>query len=171
MSAGTQEEVAKPAPAADTTSVVPEATDISPASTTSTESIGKSKEVFRAFAFAGGGFDTAMQLGVAHAMVVSQRQAPDIVVGISTGAMNAVTLAEVLQAAGKDLTGPCAREAQVTRLRKILHEYRQAPGALINAILPDGYEVNFSSALRPIRLPIHPKDAQKLLAPGPASST
>ena len=95
-----------------------------------------------------------MQLGVVHALLVSGRRAPDVVVGISAGAVNAVTLAEVLQA-GNGLEGEAVRDAQVTRFRKLLEEYAEAPGELIRSLRPDMYEIGFRSALRPIELPIH----------------
>ncbi len=124
------------------------------ASAPSEQRIGTPGQEVRAFAFAGGGFDTAMQLGVAHALLVSRRQAPDVVVGISAGAVNAVTLAEILQA-GQNLPDPQARLAQITLFRKFLNEYQEAPGALLRSILPDAYEVNFNQGLRPVELPIH----------------
>lgn len=116
--------------------------------------IGEEGQVVRCFAFAGGGLDTIMQLGVVHALMVSGRRAPDVVVGISAGAVNAVTLAEVLQA-GKNLPPQAARAAQVTCFRKLLKEYQEAPGVMIRSLLPDPYEIGFRSALRPIELPIH----------------
>src|SRR6266699_4286144 len=61
-------------------------------------SIGRPGKPIRVLAFAGGGFDTAMQLGVVHALLVSRARAPDIVIGCSAGAVSAVALAEVLQA-------------------------------------------------------------------------
>ena len=58
----------------------------------------------RALAFPGGGFDTAMQLGVAHAILVARGVPPDYVVGISAGALNATALAEILQANPSELS-------------------------------------------------------------------
>jgi len=52
--------------------------------------LGKPGQPVRALAFSGGLFDTAMQLGVAHALLVSRAEPPDIAVGVSTGAVNAV---------------------------------------------------------------------------------
>ncbi len=60
--------------------------------------IGRDGDAIRALTFAGGAFDTVMQLGVAHAFCVSQAKAPDAVVGLSAGSIHAVALAEVLQA-------------------------------------------------------------------------
>jgi predicted acylesterase/phospholipase RssA len=52
----------------------------------------------RVFAFAGGALDTVIQLGITHALLVSKGKAPDVVAGVSAGAINAVALAEILQA-------------------------------------------------------------------------
>jgi len=60
--------------------------------------IGEPGQPIRAIAFAGGGFDTAMQLGVIHALLVARAKLADVVVGASAGAINAVAMAEVLQA-------------------------------------------------------------------------
>lgn len=60
--------------------------------------IGKAGEPLRVLAFAGGGLDTIMQLGVTHALLVFKGQAPDVVAGVSGGAIQAVALAEILQA-------------------------------------------------------------------------
>ncbi|HJU06241.1 MAG TPA: patatin-like phospholipase family protein, partial [Nitrospiraceae bacterium] len=47
--------------------------------------VGRSGEPVFALAFRGGGFDTIMQLGVIHALMVSERRAPDAVAGVSAG--------------------------------------------------------------------------------------
>ena len=60
--------------------------------------IGKDGLPIRAVAFSSGGFDTAMQLGLVHAILTIQGKAPDAAVGCSAGAVNAVALAEILQA-------------------------------------------------------------------------
>ena len=60
--------------------------------------IGHPGRHVRVVAFSSGGFDTAMHLGVVHAMLVAQARAPDLVAGVSAGAINAAALAEVLQA-------------------------------------------------------------------------
>ncbi|MDJ0655682.1 MAG: patatin-like phospholipase family protein [Xanthomonadales bacterium] len=60
--------------------------------------IGKEKEFVRALNFSGSAFDTVMQLGVAHALLVIQGRAPDIITGVSAGAIQAAAVAEILQA-------------------------------------------------------------------------
>ncbi len=108
----------------------------------------------RAFAFAGGGFDTAMQLGVAHALLVSRSAAPDYVAGISAGAINAAALAEILQA-GQELPAGARRDVQVDTFRKFLTSFEEVPGELLRSILPDTFEINATRPLDPVQLPIH----------------
>ena len=104
---------------------------------------------FRAFAFTGG-FDAVVQLGVAHALLVSRGSAPDAVVGVSGGAVNAAALAEILQAGDV--------QAQVDQLRKFLDSYQKIPGEVVRSILPDAFEINAVKPLQPIELPIHFKE-------------
>ncbi len=61
-------------------------------------SLGRDKCTVRTLNFAGGAFDSIMQIGVAHALLVIQGRAPDAVVGVSVGAVNAAAIAEILQA-------------------------------------------------------------------------
>jgi predicted acylesterase/phospholipase RssA len=109
----------------------------------------------RALAFSGGAFDTIMQLGAAHALLVADAAAPDYVVGVSAGAINAAALAEILQA-GHGL--PNRTDAQVDTLRKFLNAYREVPGELMDAIVPDALEILAKDPLAPLRTPIHPKE-------------
>lgn len=74
--------------------------------------------------------------------------------GISVGAVNAVALAEILQA-GKALAGKDRLAAQVARFLEFLEAYRDAPGTVLRGIIPDAYETNFRQALKPISLPRH----------------
>lgn len=108
----------------------------------------------RALAFAGGGFDTAMQLGVVHALLVASGAAPDYVGGISAGAVNAAALAEILQA-GQGLSADDRRAVRVDRLRRFLNSYQELPADLLRSILPDAYEINARRPLLPPKLPIH----------------
>jgi predicted acylesterase/phospholipase RssA len=124
------------------------------------KAIGRRGEPVRALAFAAGGYNTALQLGVAHALLVSRGQAPDIVVGVSAGAVNAVALAEVLQAGGK-ATGPEKLAAQVAKFRQVLEAFRSSPELLLSAMLPDPYEVNAQRALPPAVLPMVAKDERE----------
>ncbi|HSP15325.1 MAG TPA: patatin-like phospholipase family protein [Thermoanaerobaculia bacterium] len=108
----------------------------------------------RALAFGGGGFDTIMQLGVAHALLVTQGKAPDHVVGISAGAINAAALAEILQAGG-DQSEPGRAAMKARRLREFLDAYLEFPALLLNSVLPDTFEINAKTPLKPVELPIH----------------
>lgn len=101
----------------------------------------------RVLAFAGGGFDTAMQLGVTHALMVSRGSPPDMVIGCSAGAINAVALAEVFQAGDET--------ARVARYRRIFEGYMNAPGKIAHATRPDAFQVDTERPLAPIELPIH----------------
>src|SRR5690349_4906691 len=76
--------------------------------------IQSSGQRLRALSFAGGGADTVNQFGFTHALLVAKAQPPDLVAGISAGAINAVMLAEILQAGQCSLAQP-DRAAQVTR--------------------------------------------------------
>lgn len=134
--------------------------------------IGKDGLPVRAIAFSSGGFDTAMQLGVVHAILTIQGKAPDAVVGCSAGAINAVGLAEILQA-GIDPTldqGWAAlppatqtrlledrQRARVSRFRQILDAYLNARGELGRAFSPDTLQVEARKPLAPLELPIHDK--------------
>src|SRR5687768_3844204 len=59
----------------------------------------KTKEIF-ALSFGPGAFDTMVQLGVTHALLVSRRRPPDVVLGLSAEAANAVALGEVFAEEG-----------------------------------------------------------------------
>jgi hypothetical protein len=125
--------------------------------------IGRPGEDVLALAFAGGGFDTAMQLGVIHALLVSNGKQPDVVVGISAGAVNAAALAEILQA-GDNLPKEAEDErlaARVARFREVLDVYQQSPDLLYRSLLPDPYEVEFHKPLQPVDLPIHHKQERE----------
>ena len=101
---------------------------------------------FRALAFTGG-YDAVVQLGLVHALLVSSGSAPDAVVGVSGGAVNAAALAEILQAGDT--------QARVDKLRKFLDSYLKIPGEILGSILPDAFEINAREPLKPIELPIH----------------
>jgi predicted acylesterase/phospholipase RssA len=87
-----------------------------------------------------------MQLGVIHALMVSDRRAPDAIAGVSAGALNAAAMAEVLRE---------PREQQVGRLREFLNAYRDAPREFRMAFLPDTYELEAQRPLESLKLPIH----------------
>lgn len=132
--------------------------------------IGEDGLPVRAIAFSSGGFDTAMQLGVVHAILTIQGKAPDAVVGCSAGAVNAVALAEILQA-GSDPqverdwdTLPAAQQqrrledrqrSRISRFRQILDAYLNARGEMVRAFAPDTLQVEARQPLAPLELPIH----------------
>jgi len=95
-----------------------------------------------------------MQLGVAHALLVCRGAAPDYAVGVSAGAINAAALAEILQA-GDKLPPEAQLAARIEKLRQFLNAYREIPQNLLDAILPDTFEVNDNQPLTPLELPIH----------------
>src|SRR5262249_24662137 len=110
--------------------------------------VGRPRRPVRALAFSGGGYDPALQLGVTHALLVSRGKAPDVVVGVSAGAANAVALAEILQAGGP-ARGHEKLLAQVSRFRQVLEAFREAPGSLLRSVLPDPYPIAAPNPLPP----------------------
>jgi predicted acylesterase/phospholipase RssA len=144
--------------------------------------IGHADKVVRIINFAGGGFNTLMQLGVAHALVVTQGRAPDAIVGMSAGAANATALADVLQAGEKEEAAfldehnakgndPAAQwsalkdaeqkkalqalrmKARVKRLRFFIDAAQRAPREILDALLPDAYQIDSHDPLRPLEQP------------------
>lgn len=115
---------------------------------------GSKPRRLRALAFAGGAFDTIMQMGVVHALLVSRGKAPDHVVGISAGAVNAAALAEVLQA-GRGLGSRERLVERVRKLREILDTYLELPRRFVSSALPDAFEINAKRPLKPLELPVH----------------
>ena len=151
--------------------------------------IGRDGEPIRAVAFSSGGFDTAMQLGLVHALLTIQGRAPDAVVGVSAGAVNAAALAEILQAGvdpavalnidlksqnktkldqelqkSDDDLVQAAKERQgirVARFRQFLEAYLSAPGELGRAFMLDTLQVESGKPLRPLELPVHHEKERK----------
>lgn len=136
--------------------------------------IGRPNDDIRALNFSSGGFDTLMQLGVIHALVVVHGRAPDIVTGLSAGALHAAALAEVLQAGEEDeralrkqfkATKPSPSEqdeetvqrlrllARVKRLREFIEAAQRSPERLLDAVLPDAYQIDVGSPLHPLQQP------------------
>ena len=119
----------------------------------SADTIGHDGEPVFALSFPGGVFDTVVQLGVVHALLTSGRRAPDVVAGISVGAINATALAEILQEP--------TPERQVARFRAFLNAYRAAPGTFARNLMPDPYEVDAQAPLKSLELPLHaPRDRE-----------
>jgi predicted acylesterase/phospholipase RssA len=116
--------------------------------------IGRPNEPLRVLSFASGGFETVRQLGAVHALLVSGRCAPDLVIGSSAGAVNAVAAAEILQAGKLDAPKWEQLEARVARFREVFESYQNCPGDLAAAMLPDTYEIDVHRPLEQLRLPI-----------------
>ena len=115
---------------------------------------------FRIFAFHGGGLDTVMQLGIAHALLLAEgriagKRPLDMIAGISAGAINAVALAEILQAGDASDSTEQRLAAQVARLLEFLEGYRNAPATVLRGFLPDLYETTHRQALKSVVLPRH----------------
>lgn len=138
-----------------------------PASSEHAPRIGRTGQPVRALVFAGGLFDSVMQLGVTHALLVSRACPPDVVVGVSTGAVNAVALADIMQAGStltdsdKTVEDGMRMEARVARFRQVLDAYRQSHEDVFNAFVPDVYQVDGHRPLEPTRLPIHNREERR----------
>jgi predicted acylesterase/phospholipase RssA len=120
--------------------------------------IGRKNQPIRVLTFSSGGVDTAMQLGVTHALLVMRAEAPDVVLGVSAGAVNAVALAEILQAGppgqpSSDGLEPL--EPRVARFRQILEDFQNCPTDLLDAMLPDAYQIDAQKPVKTLRLPVH----------------
>lgn len=130
---------------------------------TTNEPGGVKKRRRRALLFVGGGVDTAMQLGVAHALLVSGGAPPDYVLGVSAGAVNAAAVAEVLQAGPpglpreeqEKLSAAARLPFQVDKLRNFIETYLELPATLFDSLLPDSLEILAREPLTPLELPIH----------------
>jgi predicted acylesterase/phospholipase RssA len=117
------------------------------------------KRPYRVISFPGAGLDTVMQMGVVHAFLVTRRKAPDMVAGISVGAITATALGEVLQAnAGANASTAEDEEVRVARFSDLLEAFRNAPSTLLKGFLPDPLETNSARALKPVELPRHFKE-------------
>jgi predicted acylesterase/phospholipase RssA len=126
-----------------------------------TEPIGSAGQVVRVLTFGGGGFDTVVQLGATHAFVVSDAAPPDVVIGISVGAVQAAAMAEVLKAdeSVRKTSNSVAlyREARMSRFREFLYECQEMPSRLRDSLLPDAYEADAGMALEPHHQASHEK--------------
>jgi predicted acylesterase/phospholipase RssA len=117
------------------------------------------KRPYRIFSFPGAGFDTVMQMGVVHAMLVTRRRAPEMVAGISVGAITATALGEVLRATGgSEGSSKQDEEVRVARFSELLEAFRNAPSTVLKGFLPDPLETNAAFALKPVELPRHFKE-------------
>ena len=123
--------------------------------------MGADGEYVRAMSFSGSGFDSVMQLGVTHALLVIRGKAPDIVVGISAGAVQAAALAEILQEGDKNSLDAlhesvasgaledfdpydyrAVLQARVRRFREVVESYYRAPEELFDTAIPNAYQID-----------------------------
>jgi len=107
---------------------------------------------FRVFSFPGAGLDTVLHMGLVHAMLVTRRKAPDMVAGISVGAITATALADVLHTGQGDVVD---EERRVQRFNELLESFRNAPDTVLKGFFPDPLETNSAHALKPVELPRH----------------
>jgi predicted acylesterase/phospholipase RssA len=124
--------------------------------------IGQAGKPVRALTFSSGGIETAMQLGVVHALLVTRAEPPEVVLGVSAGAVNAVALAEILQAESDgDSADPGVAgdplEPKVAKFRQIFEDFQNCPHDLLDAMLPDAYQIDAQQPFKPLRLPVHAK--------------
>jgi predicted acylesterase/phospholipase RssA len=127
---------------------------------------------YRVISFPGAGFDTVMQMGVVHALLVTRRKTPDMVGGVSVGAITATALGEVLQAnAAAKASKDEDEEAQVARFSELLEAFRNAPSTILKGFFPDPYETNAAHALKPVELPRHFKEERDSREDSVASRT
>jgi len=120
--------------------------------------IGHDGEILRAFNFSGGGFNTVMQLGVTHALLVTQGRAPDVVVGVSAGSIQATALAEVMRKGNvpeKPIKPAYERvlNERVACFRRVIDACHRAPADLVDALLPDAYQIESFDPLAPLGQP------------------
>lgn len=127
---------------------------------------------FRVVSFPGAGFDTVMQMGVVHALLVTRRKAPDMVSGISVGAITAAAMGEVFHAsAGEIGSAQKDEEVRVARFSELLEAFRNAPSTVMKGFFPDPLETNAAYALKPVELPRHFKEERDSRAESAASRT
>ena len=127
---------------------------------------------YRVISFPGAGFDTVMQMGVVHALLVTRRNAPDMVAGIQVGAITASVLGEVFKAnAGANAAAEDDEEVQVARFSELLEAFRNTPSTVMKSFFPDALETNAAHALKPVELPRHFKEERDSREESVASRT
>jgi predicted acylesterase/phospholipase RssA len=115
--------------------------------------IGKAGDTADVYALRGGsGIDSVFQLGVAHAHIVGRLAPPALIVGLSTGAVHATAIAEILQAS---YPGVEQSDASMHRFREILFAYQDFCGDLVGMALPDAFEADAGRPLKPNPQAIH----------------
>lgn len=125
---------------------------------------------FRVFSFPGAGFDTVLHMGVVHALLVTRRKAPDMVAGVSVGAITATLLGDVLHT-GSNAPGEATDEVRVARFNELLEAFRNAPGTVLKGVFPDPLETNSAHALKPVELPRHFQEERESRRAAVASRT
>ncbi len=141
-----------------TMETAPIAPDANPAPQTA-EASAAAKGSYRVVSFPGAGLDTVLQMGVIHALLVTRRKAPDMVAGISVGAITAAALGEVFHAsAGAGASAEEDEEVRVVRFSELLEAFRNAPSTVLKSFFPDPLETNTAHALKPVELPRHFKE-------------
>src|SRR4051812_17022057 len=127
---------------------------------------------YRVISFPGAGLDTVMQMGVIHALLVARRKPPEMVAGISVGAITATALGEVFHAtAGPRATAREDEEVRVARVCELLEAFRNAPSTVLKGFFPDPLETNAAYALKPVELPRHFKEERDSREDSVASRT
>ena len=114
--------------------------------------IGEEGGTILALALAGGGINTVFQLGVAHALLVIRGRAPDLIAGISSGAIHATAIAEIMKAGSGVQDDQERLQKQFERFHFYLDECLSAPAQLTSMLLPDAYQVQSGTPLEPLRL-------------------
>lgn len=130
------------------------------------------KGTYRVVSFPGAGLDTVLQMGVIHALLVTRRRPPNMVAGISVGAITAAALGEVFHAnAGPGATEEEDEEVRVARFSELLEAFRNAPTTVLKSFFPDPLETNAAHALKPVELPRHFKEERDSRQESVASRT
>jgi predicted acylesterase/phospholipase RssA len=127
---------------------------------------------YRVVSFPGAGLDTVLQMGVIHALLVTRRRSPDMVAGISVGAITAAALGEVFHAnAGPGASAEEDEEVRIARFSELLEAFRNAPSTVLKSFFPDPLETNAAHALKPVELPRHFKEERDSRQESVASRT
>ncbi len=136
------------------------------------EPCSAAKRSYRVVSFPGAGLDTVLQMGVIHALLITRRKAPDMVAGISVGAITAAALGEVFHAsAGAGASAEEDEEVRVARFSELLEAFRTAPSTVLKSFFPDPLETNAAHALKPVELPRHFKEERDSRQESVASRT
>src|SRR5689334_12172144 len=117
--------------------------------------LGKPDESLRIIAFAAGGLNSAMQLGMIQALLVTDAQPPHVVSGTSAGAVTAAALAEVMLAGSAAADDDQRRLSRVGRFRALLNQAQGISDEFSRILVPDLTEVSTRAALQPLHLPTH----------------